>query len=108
VAWALGQSADKSAIPPLLEALQSKNPDVRVISIHSLEQLHATEALPELRALVDDNERSHFDTLTSVAEAARRAIAALEKIVQSVPLIQSGCGLHNPTVLLLKKLWRHK
>jgi HEAT repeat protein len=79
VTWALGQIPDKSGVPPLLEALRSRNPDVRVIAIQSLEQLHATEALPQLRVLLEDNERSHFDTLMSVAEAASKAIAALER-----------------------------
>jgi HEAT repeat protein len=71
--------ADKSAVPPLLDALTSKNPDVRVIAIQSLQQLRAREALPQLRALLNDNERSHFDRLITVAEAARNAVAALEK-----------------------------
>jgi HEAT repeat protein len=78
VVWVLGQIPDKSAIPPLLEALQSKDPDVRLGAIQSLEQLRATEALPQLRALLNDNERSNYNT-PSVAETARRAISTLEK-----------------------------
>jgi HEAT repeat protein len=79
VAWALGQIADKSAIPSLIEALKSGNSDVRVIAIQSLEQLRATEALPVLRLLLEDNERSHFGSLATVAETAKAAIATLEK-----------------------------
>ena len=41
--------------------------------------LHATEALPALRAMLDDNEHSHFGALVTVAETARAAIMALEK-----------------------------
>jgi HEAT repeat protein len=72
----LGHFLDKSAILPLLEALKSKDSDVRVGAIQSLTQLRATEALPQLRALLNDNESSHYG---SVAETARRAISALEK-----------------------------
>ena len=79
IVWALGQIPDKSAISPLLGALQAKEPDVRVGAIQSLERLMATEALPQLRVLLVDNERSHFDSLQSVADAARKAIAALAK-----------------------------
>jgi HEAT repeat protein len=77
VAWALGQTADKSAVAPLLDALNSARATVRVIAIQSLEQLQATEALPQLRNLLDDEDRSNFGTRISVAEAARRAIATL-------------------------------
>jgi HEAT repeat protein len=77
VGWALGQTADKSAITPLLDALNSAKADVRVIAIQSLEQLRATEALPQLRNLLDDEDRSSFGTGISVAEAARRAISTL-------------------------------
>jgi len=79
VAWALGQIGDKSAIPPLIEALKSRNSEVRVIAIQSLVNLQATEALPEIRSLLNDSERSHSGTLASVAETARTAIAALER-----------------------------
>src|SRR5262249_11977355 len=79
VAWALGQIGDKSAITPLIEALKSSNSDVRVIAIQSLEKLQAREALPALYLLLEDNERSHFGALVTVAETAKAAIATLEK-----------------------------
>jgi HEAT repeat protein len=79
VAWALGEIRDKSAIPSLIEALKNSNSDVRVIAIQSLEHLHAAEALPALHLLLEDNERSHFGAFVTVAEAAKAAIATLEK-----------------------------
>jgi HEAT repeat protein len=51
---------------------------MRVLAIHALGNLKATEALPRLRQLLSDNERSNFDRLESVAEAAQAAIAKLE------------------------------
>ena len=79
VPWSLGQIGDKSAIPPLIEMLDDKNPDMRVIAIDGLQRLDAKEALPKIRALLDDNERIHFDGLGPVADAAREAITKLEQ-----------------------------
>jgi HEAT repeat protein len=78
VAWALGEIGGEPAIQGLMEALHDKNPDVRVIAIEALGNLNAKEALPSLRRLLDDNERSHFGQLVSVADAARAAIGKLE------------------------------
>ncbi len=78
VPWSLGQIGDKSAISPLIDMLTDADPDMRVLSIYALQDLHATEALPRLRALLADNERSRFDGKVSVAEAAAAAIAKLE------------------------------
>jgi HEAT repeat protein len=80
VPWSLGEIGDKSAIPPLIEMLGDTSPDMRVLAIYALEKLKAKEALPQLRALVDDDERIHFDGLGTVAEAARAAIATLGEI----------------------------
>jgi HEAT repeat protein len=66
-------------LPSLIEALKSGNSDVRVIAIQSLEHLHATEAWPALRLLLEDNKRSHFGALVTVAETAKAAIGSLEK-----------------------------
>jgi hypothetical protein len=48
---------------------------MRVLAIHALEDLKASEALPKLRELLADNERCNFDKLESVAHAAQSAIA---------------------------------
>jgi HEAT repeat protein len=79
VAWALGEIAGKAAIQGLVEALHDKSSDVRVIAIESLGKLNAKETLPSLRPLLDDNERSHFGQLVSVADAAQAAITKLEQ-----------------------------
>jgi HEAT repeat protein len=79
VPWSLGQIGDKSAIPPLIEMLDDKNPDMRVLAIYALQQLDAKEALPKIRVMLGDNEKIHFDGLIPVADAAREAIAKLEQ-----------------------------
>jgi HEAT repeat protein len=79
VAWALGEIGGRAAVDALMGALADKSPDVRVIAIQSLESLGATEALPRLRSMLNDNEKSHFGSLQSVADAARAAIAKLQK-----------------------------
>jgi len=84
VAWALGEIGDKSAIHPLIETLQDRSPDVRVDAIQALGKLRAREALPDLRALLNDQETTHFHARTgqgpqvSVGEIAREAIMKLE------------------------------
>lgn len=82
VPWSLGEIGDKSAIRPLIATLSDNSPDMRVLAIYALEQLDAKEALPQLRALLDDNERIHFDGLGTVAKAATAAIAKLEGMPQ--------------------------
>ena len=67
-----GQIGDKSAIPPLIEALDDKNPDMRVAAIYALEQLDAKESLPKMRVLLTDDETIHFDGLGPVSDAARK------------------------------------
>ena|SRR2546421_4200706 len=84
VAWALGEIGDRSAIRPLIETLQDRSPDVRVDAIQALEKLGAREALPDLRALLNDQETTHFHARTgqgpqvSVGEIARETITKLE------------------------------
>jgi HEAT repeat protein len=80
VPWSLGEIGDKSAIRPLIETLGDNSPDMRVKAIYALEKLKAKEALPQLRALLDDDESIHFDGLGTVAEAAKAAIATLREI----------------------------
>lgn len=77
VPWSLGEIGDKSAIPPLIDTLSDRSPDMRVLAIYALEALGAKQALPRLRRLLDDDEKIHFDGLGTVAEAARAAIATL-------------------------------
>lgn len=78
VPWALGQIGDKSAIPPLVVTLSDSSPDMRDLAIEALAQLDAIEALPQIRALLGDNERIHFDGLGTVGDAAKKAVAQLE------------------------------
>jgi len=78
VAWALGEIGGKAAVQALVEALHSGSPDVRVIAIEALAKRNVKDALPNLRPLLDDNARSHFGQLVSVADAARAAITKLE------------------------------
>jgi HEAT repeat protein len=77
VPWSLGQIGDRSAIQPLIRTLSDRDPSMRVLAIHALEDLKSTEALPNLRALLADNERCNFDKLESVAHAAQSAIGKL-------------------------------
>jgi HEAT repeats len=78
VPWSLGQIGDPAAVAPLIQTLSDKNPDMRVLAMYGLEQLHATEALPALYRLIDDTEKTHFDKLIPVGEAAKEVIAQLE------------------------------
>lgn len=78
ILWALGQSGDKSAIPPLVALLKAGHAGTRVTAIQALVQLNAKEALPEIHALLDDNEKITFYDLGPVSEYAKAAIAKLE------------------------------
>jgi HEAT repeat protein len=78
VPWSLAQIGNGSAIQPLIGALSDPNPSTRVLAIYALVDLRATEALPRLRLLLGDNEKSNFGKLESVADAAQAAIAKLQ------------------------------
>lgn len=78
VPWSLAQIGNGSAIQPLIGALSDPNPSIRVLAIYALVDLKATEALPRLRQLVGDNEKSNFGELESVAHAAQAAIGKLQ------------------------------
>ena len=78
VPWALGEIGDKSAVGPLLDALDDDNPSLRVLAIYALETLNAKEAVPRLIALLGDHRKSNFGAQVSVAEAAKAAIAKLQ------------------------------
>jgi HEAT repeat protein len=78
VPWSLAEIGDKRAVAPLIRALADKNPSMRVLAIYALEKLRAKDALPELHFMLNDNVKSNFGDLVSVAEAAKAAIAKLE------------------------------
>jgi HEAT repeat protein len=78
VPWALGEIGDKRAIRPLIEALSDTNPSTCVVVIFALETLKAREALPRLQQLLNDNDRTDFGDLTTVADAADEAIIELK------------------------------
>jgi HEAT repeat protein len=80
VPWSLGQIGNRSAITPLIGSLSDPNPSMRVLTIHALVELKATDALPRLRQFLDDNATSNFDKFESVAEAAQAAIAKLQSV----------------------------
>lgn len=78
VPWSLAQTGNGSAIQPLIGAMSDSNPSIRVLAIYALVDLKATEALPRLRQLLGDNEKSNFGKLESVADTAQAAIAKLQ------------------------------
>lgn len=78
VAWALGEIGDQRAIRPLIGALANHDALVRISSIEALAKLTATEALPQLRALLNDQAMANNGARVSVAETARTAIATLQ------------------------------
>ena len=78
VPWSLGEIGDNRADGPLIDVLDDKDPSMRVLAIYALEKLGARDALPRLRALLDDHEKANFDKQESVAEVAKAAIAKLE------------------------------
>jgi HEAT repeat protein len=78
VALALGEIGGADAIQDLIDALDQPSSDVWVIAIQSLAKLNAQEALPHLRRMLDDREKSHFGSLVSVAEAAQTAITTIK------------------------------
>ena len=80
VPWALAEIGDSSANQPLIEALSDKDSSFRVYVIRALEKLGAREALPRLRELQTDQEKSRLGNPITVGEAATRAIARLEAI----------------------------
>lgn len=78
-AWALGQIGDSRAIGPLIVALRDSKALMRISAIHGLETLRAKEAIPHLRALLNDRELPSAGDQVSVADTARAAILKLER-----------------------------
>jgi HEAT repeat protein len=79
VPWSLAKIGDRRAIAPLIAETEREDPSVRVLAIFALETLNAREALPRVRALLQDSRRSNFGDQTTVAEAARHAIAVISQ-----------------------------
>jgi HEAT repeat protein len=80
VPWSLAKIGDRRAIGPLTRQTERDDPSVRVLAIDALEKLTAPEALPRLRELLQDNRRANFGDRTTVAEAARHAIAVIAEL----------------------------
>jgi HEAT repeat protein len=76
----LAEIGDRRAIGPLIEQTERDDPSLRVLAISALEKMNAREALPRLRELLQDARTSKFGERTSVAEAARRAIAVMSHL----------------------------
>jgi HEAT repeat protein len=96
VPGSLAQIGNGSAIQPLIGALSDPNPSIRVLAIHALVDLKATAALPRLRQLLSDDEKSNFGKLESVADAARAAIAKLQITKQHAVLVPSETRGYRP------------
>jgi HEAT repeat protein len=78
-AWALGRIGDERAIAPLIAALDDSDAFMRVSAIQALEALYATEALPKLRELLNDQALPAAGPRVPVADTARAAIRSLTK-----------------------------
>jgi HEAT repeat protein len=79
VPWSLSQIGDPRAIAPLIAQLDRDDPSIQVLVILALETLNAREALPRLRELLQNSRPSNFGGRTSVADAAKRAIAVISQ-----------------------------
>ena len=79
VPWSLAEIGDSRVIEPLIGQLGNDNPSLRVLAILALERLNARETLPRLRELLQETGRSSFSGQTTVAEAARHAIAVISQ-----------------------------
>jgi hypothetical protein len=80
VPWSLAEIGDRRAVGPLIGQMERDDPSVRVLAISALEKLNARDALPRLRALLQDSRRSNFGDRPTVAEAAKRAIAVISQL----------------------------
>jgi HEAT repeat protein len=76
VLWDLEEIGDKSAVAAIIETVKDNNSDkdTRILAINALEKLKAKEALPQLRALVNEDEKFGLNKYGRVTDAARIAI----------------------------------
>ena len=74
----LGKTMDQRSTPILLKSLNDEHANVRVSAVRSLAEVGDPEALPALRASLDDHEVTSVNAPTTVAEEAEKAIAAIE------------------------------
>lgn len=81
-AWALGGVGDRRAIPALIESLAHEDALMRTSAIEALAQLEAAEALPRLRALLNDQALPRAGDQISVSERAKAAISVIERALQ--------------------------
>lgn len=79
VPWALGEIGGEEALDGLIVALESSNAQVRVSAIEAIQKLGGRRAIPQLRALLNDHEKDRPSSRQTVSDAARAAIAELEK-----------------------------
>ena len=77
VPWSLAQIGDHDAVAPLIETLNNPYPVMRWLAIDALATLNAKEALPQIRALLTDDARIHFDGGGLVSSKAKEAIEEL-------------------------------
>jgi HEAT repeats len=78
VPWSLSKIGGDEAAQALMSTLSDKSPSTRVLAIYGLGQMHAVEALPRLRQMMNDNEHCNFEDFISVGDAARGTITELE------------------------------
>ena len=79
IPWALGEIGGPIAVKGLIRGLANKSPNARVFSAQMLGDLKAMDALPSLKLLLNDNATNKVGQPMSVAEAARAAIAKVER-----------------------------
>jgi HEAT repeat protein len=77
---------DRKYVPVLVKALKDASPEVRTVAAQTLEKLQATEAVPELTALLEDDSadvriRAAY-ALGGMGTAARSAEPALKQALQ--------------------------
>jgi len=65
-------------VPALIEALKDDNPNFRLFVIRALGKLGDDRALPNLKKLVNDTTENTVGKTTTVGEAAKEAIKAIE------------------------------